>query len=783
MVSKFPRQKIASASKTKQWYKDCTLNGVDAAFNEDNLIKPTQQEIVNNFKMYNGEKDPKELRKHFDSIGKLNFKYAPSFKNFSTIRDRIDELTGEYIEKGVEYVIAALDRDAINEKMEENKERLREALTQIYEDDELQDAQKIKDKLEDLVDFKFMSKAEVAANKILNYYKRLNNLIYAEIDGFKEALITATAIFKVDIRKNSLVAERCKPESIFPVRSGLSNDVRDSEIIAKVDYYPPSKIIDMYNETLTQGEVTRIIEGNLHETTAQNAAKKSLVFKNGEDLNRYTKNVFGIGGTMNTSDDSGNIRVVTLNWKGYRLIYKRKYYDDFGEVQHDYKHEKYKVNKARGEVLTKMWAPEEHQSTLIGGDIVTAHGVKAYQFNTVHEPGKNISGYVGGYFNVGSERAKSMIDNVANYLFLSDMVFARLEDLMAKNNGKAIELDLATMPKGWKVKDIMYYIKAHGLVLVDSMSEGNKGRVTGKMPGVYSKGTRTLDAELGISINYMLQFLALIDDRISRATGVTDQRLGAIHNRELVGNVERSRIQSSLITEVWFNRYEQIILDLYDTMLEMSKQVIGKDDKLQFVLDDMSFQIMAEDISKFANAKFGLFPVSSRKYAKLRSTLEGIAANAIANGNMDSSQLISLYDSGSMSEMIDKQYKIERERKRDAGRAAQQEAENTQKQIELSRQYDLENKQLDQSFLMEVEQLKADTKVKIESMKIQDNALSEHLGIIRDVDKNGIDDRLDAERVIHDIELKMKDLKLAKTELENKRKEISILTKNKQKSS
>lgn len=737
MINKFPRQKVSSNSKTKQWYRDCTIAGVDMAFNENNNIKPTHKNILENFRIYNGERDPEELKKQFDILGKVNSKYSPSFRNFSTIRDRIDELTGEYIEKGVDYVIAALDRDAINQKLEENKERIRQAIKQIYEDDSLQTEAKIKEQLEDVVDFKFMSKAEVAANKVLAYYKKFNRLIEKEIEAFREALITAVSVFKVGIDNNSLKVERCNPESIYAVRNGYSNDIKDSRMIAKVDYLPPGQIVDEYNEYLKESEQKRILKGDSYQGSSWDEDKKKLTFKSMEDLERFTKDTWFNDGATDVIDKEGNIRVITFTWAGFRLIYKRKYYDENGEVQHDFKSEQYKADKSRGEVLEKRWVREYHESTLIMNDIVCKYGINPYNFNSVHDPMSNISGYVGGYFNVGQQRAKSLIDNVKSYLYLRDMVFARLEDLMAKNMGKVIELDLAALPQGWNPRKVIEYVKKHGVLVKNSFTEGQKGRALGKIAGQYSQGTRVIDAELGISINYMLEFIRLIDDMISRVTGVTPQRLGAIHSRELVGNVERSRIQSSLITEIWFHRFETIILDLYDTMLEMAKLVVDEDDTLQFVLDDMSYEIISKELSHFKNAKFGLFPVNANKYLKLRGVLEQAAINGIANNSMSATQLISLYDSNSMSEMVDKQNQIEKDRTREARRAQEAQQQADQQKIQSAKEYDIAMKKMEHDFEVELEEIKGKYKVMIEQMKISDNALGDHLnGLLQDKELN-----------------------------------------------
>jgi hypothetical protein len=293
--------------------------------------------------------------------------------------------------------------------------------------------------------------------------------------------------------------------------------------------------------------------------------------------------------------------------------------------------------------------------------------------------------------------------------------------------GKILELDIDKKPTTWSVERMLYYIKRYNIKVISSFNEGTKGAAKGKIAGQYQQSSRVLDAELGVSIGYIMNVLQLIDTVIARTTGIPDQRLGAIHNRELVGNVERSNLQSSMITEIWFARYEQIILDLYETIIEVGKRAIKTDERLQYVLDDFSYTIVEGNLSEFKNTDFGLFPINTRKYDKLRNALEQMAINAVPNGGMSIEQFISLYDSNNVPEMIDKQYTISKENERAKERMQKAREEAKLNEIRLTMQLDEYNKSMEDKFNKELERLKGDYRVMIESLKLQDKALSEQI--------------------------------------------------------
>jgi hypothetical protein len=96
----------------------------------------------------------------------------------------------------------------------------------------------------------------------------------------------------------------------------------------------------------------------------------------------------------------------------------------------------------------------------------------------------------------------------------------------------------------------MYYAKANHIGVVDSFKEGNKGASTGKLSGMMNSASRgVIDASQGDIIQQDIQLLEFIKQEMSEVMGITQQREGQISNRETVGGVERSVLQSSHSTE------------------------------------------------------------------------------------------------------------------------------------------------------------------------------------------------------------------------------------------
>jgi len=136
----------------------------------------------------------------------------------------------------------------------------------------------------------------------------------------------------------------------------------------------------------------------------------------------------------------------------------------------------------------------------------------------------------------------------------------------------------------------------------------------------------------------MLEFL---ETRIADISGVTPQRKGAIENRETVGGVERSVMQSSNNTEKYFSLHDNFRLRCLKTIVETAK-IAWKDkkEKRMFVLDDGTKTVLDFDGDSFKQGVYGIATSSSSDATNMMNDLKGLSQHFMQNG-------------GSMSAIID----------------------------------------------------------------------------------------------------------------------------------
>lgn len=167
--------------------------------------------------------------------------------------------------------------------------------------------------------------------------------------------------------------------------------------------------------------------------------------------------------------------------------------------------------------------------------------------------------------------------------------------------------------------------------VVHNCQWGIPGREGGK-PATFNQIT-SLDLTMSNVIAEYIQLMDKIEQLAGTITGITEQRQGAISTSELVGNVERSVLQSSHITEPLFWVHNQCKKHVLTMLLNTAKGVweeSGKK-KLQYVFDNGERAFLA--ITKeFYYEDMDVFVSDTSKDAENIAKLQQLIQPAMQNG-------------------------------------------------------------------------------------------------------------------------------------------------------
>ena len=386
--------------------------------------------------------------------------------------------------------------------------------------------------------------------------------------------------------------------------------------------------------------------------------------------------------TLTPYDLNGNVRVLRVYWKSRRKIKKVKSYDpETGEEQFDFYPETYFCDPDKGEEEQVFWVNEAWDGVKIAEDIYVNMGPRPIQYNRMSNPSRCHFGFIGSIYSINGDEPFSMVDMVKPYAYLYDVIHDRLNKTLAKNQGKLIKMDFAKVPKGWDVDKWLYYINVNGIVIEDSFKEGNIGVATGKLAGALNNASSgVVDASLGNEIQQYISLLEWITTKIGEILGISRQREGQISNRETVGGVERATLQSSHITKWLFFIHESVKKRVLECFLETAKIAFkGRKVKFDYILSNGTKETIEFDGDEFAECDYGIVVDNSNGSQALNQKLDTLAQAALQNQLLDFSTIMQLFTTESLAE---KQRIVETTEKR----IREQQQQEQQRNYELQQQ-------------------------------------------------------------------------------------------------
>lgn len=278
------------------------------------------------------------------------------------------------------------------------------------------------------------------------------------------------------------------------------------------------------------------------------------------------------------------------------------------------------------------------------------------------------------------------------------------------------------------------------------------------------------DLSMSNVIAQYIQLMDKIEDMLAQLTGITPQRQGAISSSELVGNVERSVIQSSHITEPWFWVHNQVKKQVLTMLLDTAKFAWkGNKKSLHYVLDDAT-RAFINLSDQFFNEDMDVFVDDSTKENQQIEMLRNLMQPAMQNGAslLDIAEIITLDNVNLIKQRLQdieekRMQQMQEQQQREQEMQMQlQQAENEAKEEELmlkEAELDLQKYKIDQ-----------DNATKITVAQLNAYRGSENM----DQNGNGIPDPIEIAHEALEERKQASDEASKQFELNNKRRELEM---------
>jgi hypothetical protein len=775
LVSMFPTQKLSLKKKNEEWGEACVNyiigmgETVPSGYDRTNF-----EEMQTYYDLYNSIFDQKDLQYVTDPY-KQSDGFPASPQNFNIIRPKIDLLLGEETKHPFNFRVIRTSQDATSEVQDKMKKMLSDyIMADVVSSMSEKEAQLYQEKLSTgeilppesinrFISREYKDVAEECAYHSLNYLKEKLSLNHEFYKGWKDALIAGKEVYYTGIINGEPHLERVNPIYFAHDNSPDLEFIEDGDWAVRRMRMSYTEVYDRLYDKMNEKQLDKLLEMT-GEKPAPGSYGKEM--PSAVDYVHLDMKVVGGPGNDNLMK-SNHVNMWHVTWKSYKKVGFVTTADENGEPQEIMVSEDYMITGMELDIEWK-WIIEVWEGYRIGVDLFVGIQPLEYQSVSVDNPNSQKLPYCGVLYSNTNSQSKSLVSIMKPLQYMYIIIWYRLELALARDKGKVINMDITQIPKSMNIDAAkwMHYLSAVGVNFINPYEEGwdIPGREGGK-PSAFNQIT-ALDLTMANVIDQYINLMSKIEDMISEISGVSRQRQGSINTSELVGNVERSVIQSANITEPLFWMHGQCKKNSLRLLLNTAKEA-WRDSKrrnIQYVMDDSTrtFMNLSEN---FFYEDYDIFVSDSTKDLQNLEAIKTLYQPAMQNGAsiLDIAEIMTL---DSVSSIKAKLAKIEKTRAEQQQQAADQE---NQRQMQLSQANQMAQQEANQ---IKQQELELD-KYKIDSdnqTKIYVAELNAYKGQSElDADQNGIPDVMEIadmsiKRMQHDADVMNKQMIISQKE-------------------
>ena len=742
----FPQQKLPLSKKNEDWQHSC----VNYIIGEGNIVSGGRQntqfgELQTYYNLYNSIFDEKDFKRITNPF-KVDDGFPATPQDFNIIRPKIDLLIGEETKRPMNFRVVRTSQEAASDLMDKEKDMLIQyMMSAIMAKMDPEQQQQFQQQLQNgeimppeqiakYMDSTYKDVVENTAYHTLVYLREKLNLDNEFIKGWKDALISGNEVYYIGVQNDEPYMERVNPLYFSYDKSPDLEFIEDGSWCCRKMRLPVAEVYDRYYNKLDEKDLNKLNEMLTGKPMGDMREGDPVDTGGGIQLHIYDNPEF---------DQKSRycINVWHCCWKSFKKIFYVTVMDETGTPQVQIVDESYK--KIGNELSVEPdWIVEVWEGYRAGSDLYFGIQPIEYQHVSIDNPNSQKLPYCGCVYSNTNSKPRSLVSILKPLQYMYIVLWYRLELAIARDKGKVVNMDITQIPKSMNItpERWMHYLSSVGVNFINPYEEGWNvpGREGGK-PATFNQIT-ALDLTMSNVISEYIQLMDKIEQLAGTISGITEQRQGAISSSELVGNVERSVVQSSHITEPLFWAHAQCKRHALNMLLNTAKgawQQTGKK-KLSYVFDngERAFLDIAD---KFYYEDMDVFVSDTSKDLENIQKLQQLIQPAMQNG-------ASLLEAAEI--LTNDNFNIIKQ-KLAAMQKRQEEMQQQQQQAEAQAQQQLQqmqNEAKQQELMLQEAQMDLD-RYKID----QDNAtkitvaeISAYRGTEdKDADKNGISDPIE----------------------------------------
>lgn len=650
----FPDTNVPSSQKDEDWHRDFA----SAILNEavDGRYDLGYRLMQESYNYYDGTQDNDEYSFLQESESGDNL--PAIWINYNSVRTKVDVLLGELSAKGFEVNVKAINKDAVNRKLDE-KDKIRAKMMMKGDLELLQEVSGLpvspveqlpetEEELEDYITYQYKEDAERVMEAALKYLVKKYEWMRKRVEVFRDLVITGRCFVKTEIVNGMVQYKRVDPRYMIFDTSARDDLLRDSAYFGHLEYVPLAEAKQRWQ--LTDKELEEMGAG----TDSQTNSFLSIFNADASTINADTSLELVAG-----DKDNQKVLVFYAQFQDAKLMKRKVSKDKYGNT-----HYKQVKDTAKGKDIKKVKVKTWRECTLIGGNVVRDWGLKKNMIRSIDDLYDTHSDYVSLVHNYVNGRTVSKVQLIEGLQKFKNMALYNMQLAMNRAGTKGFFYDLSQMPDKWEVEDVLYYLKTAGISFYNSMKDGYQRP---------NPGVNQFDMTISQSINQYMAVAQMIDGQMDEITGINEARQGQVAAASQAVGVTQAAITSSqFVTEPLYAAFEAFSEDMFNRLAGLCK-IVFKEDKEIFgpIIGDAGVDFLNQDIDMHLN-DYGAFIDVTPPLLQNEQKFEGLMGMALQSGT------ITIADALDFINEKDTNYKIRKLKrvieKREAEQAERQQA-------------------------------------------------------------------------------------------------------------
>jgi len=700
-----PSMVVGDKEKNDEWCEQVLDAIVSYMGTDGGTYASSRAKDIKNYQVYNGSINQSDYKYITEQYG---LTYPARLVNYPIITPKIDLLIGEELRRPIDMKVTTVNKSAVIRKQDHKVGLMMRSLLDEFHT-EMKETMKIDVKeqgqglpvpedIETYMKYNYREMIEETTQDGLEYISNRYNLRDVFKEGFRDLLVTAKEFHKVSIQNGDPYVRRVDPRNIIFDTSSHSDYLDDCSWVGEERWLSVNEINDEFKEGLTTEDLLEL-------------DKMRNIYAGG-DMNNYNSGFEWVDAGQGKET---RIRVVTAEWKSLRSIKFKLSDNKYDPARPFRKMVKDTYRKRKGDKIENKWVDDIWEATKIGGKILVNARRRDNQVRSVDDPGKTPLSYVGCVKGNTTGSPASIIDLLDNVQMLYNIVVYQIELAMARSGGKAVVYDVAQLPTnvGMDIQQVLYHLKTDGIIPINSKDEGNQMSSFNQF--------QQIDFTLSQSVQQLINLKVMLEDMAGQISGVTKQREGAVEKYEYVGNVQRSVMQSSTITESWFYSHAEVKQRILERLCNLMKVAWAGGKKAGMILGDGAYKFL-NVMPDIALQDFGVYVGDSGKDDAMKQVVQQLSQAALQAGSVDLLGVVKVLRADTMTEAEKVLEQAMDEMKKQQEAAMEQQMQQQQAAAEQEKakfEAEAQLKQMDNEAKLQVAQIAAESRLEVAKLQAQ----------------------------------------------------------------